>query len=645
MCFRFSTHLTGNGLERESGKVMDYEKKVNQILFEIDDLVESGLTEAAFEQYIELINGIQDNKYDIVASLKVKVYESFAFLLFNLSEYDVFFNMLIRAQDYGVLSNEAEKLISEAFIEPNVQELRSIYEANMSFLLSNNYIDTQTAVDFCDLPFWLLPNGNEYEYYLYHKHDKKIQEKITLFNFEEVQEIPVENVFSDYVLLENWSWYNTLSCLNVIRKANKKTYIVINDIAKFLSCLQGSLLSQEILSDVYIFDKIERMRRYFLGSDCYLPRNTIDLTDNEKTRESINELIYEVHQKRIKEDNRRRNRVKLSICIPSYNRGKRAYNNVLHLLNSVYDEEIEIIISNNGTQNDTKEFYDKLQDIHDTRLNYFSFQENQGFAINCCKVIELARGEFILLISDEDLVNFNHLDKVLNMLDQSMETIALVRTSSTHHNTQTSKTAQAGEEALLSYMLTSNYMSGMILNNRLLKEHKAVEYVKNNLDNSTCFWYPHMFWELLLCQYGTVKGTDLILVNEGQVEATDCEKVEIAESKVEVPYYATIEGRLEQHKGFLNIFRDLEACQKSTDLLRKMYIKLSAKTLFLVALSIRVYYKNTNENLLGLLNRAYAYCVDTNMYKENITEDHNKYLMDAGIIERHYSFNKGTLKV
>ncbi|MEC0370784.1 glycosyltransferase family 2 protein [Paenibacillus chibensis] len=621
---------------------MNKESEINQLLLKIDEMLSNGLIDDVYQEYIGLVKKLDSHEFDnLNGQLKANVLISFAFFLFGASEFEEFFTILIAAQKYdrtAGVSEDVEKFLFKAFIEPNINQFKSIYEANIDFLNSNKYLHNNHLVDFDELPFWLLPTGNLDEYYLFDKKEKLIMDKISLFKYQNLQSLPTSDAFSDFLLLEDWNWSNILTFTNPIRTNNKKTYIVVNNPEKFLSCLQGALLVDTVISNVLIFDNLNNLNTYFTNTNAFLPRNIIDLSSkNEAPQFAINEI----HKSRTSKENRKGDRPLLSICIPSYNRGNRAYNNITRLLKSYYDEEIEIIISNNGTQNETKIFYDQIQKIDDARVQYWAFEENMGYALNLCKVCEMARGEFILLISDEDILDLNVLPEIMNILSTSKDTLSIMRTSTTSQYNLSNGTAPPGKEALLNFMLSSNYMSGIIYNNSLLKKYKGIEYVKENLNNSVCFWYPHMFWELLLCQYGSIQSTNLVLINEGQAEKTECDEMEI--NDVIIPYYATIEGRLEQHKDFSKVFNDLEICNSDPELLREMYIKLCAKTLYLTAVSINVFYKKTSHSTNDLLEQSYNFCSNEDFYKINVNHDDNHYQNDFAIITQYYEQYKAII--
>ena len=243
-------------------------------------------------------------------------------------------------------------------------------------------------------------------------------------------------------------------------------------------------------------------------------------------------------------------------------------------------------------------------------------------------------------------MNLDILHKIMKMLDDGKETLAIVRTTGDGQGgTPSVRLAEAGSDALFTYSLTSNYMSGLIFNDKLLKKYDGIEYIKQNLGNKACYHYPHMFWELLLCQYGNVKGTDMILINEGKAVETKDGREEIGDGeKYIIPHYASIEGRSEQHKGFFDIFKHLEICQKNFSVLREMYIKLSTKTIFLTKLSIDEFYRKTDMNLFDIIEKAYEFCLKCleEMYNDIQQNNFSKYYKNN--LKKFYIEDKERIK-
>lgn len=613
------------------------EQRITQALEKIEDQVNTELVDEAYNSYIALIQELESAK-STPHYLLAGTYLSFAYFLFRVSEFESFFKMLIKAQDNGYSKDEIEKVLYQAFIEPNLKEFQDNYETNMAYLNRNSYLSIEHNLSFQELPFWLLPTGVQNEFYLYNKEQQLIKEKIVLYQYQQIPSVTISDAFSDFIILEEWNWNNVITVTSALKNSNKSAYIIIHQIGKFLSCLQGSLLVD--VTNILIFDNHYVLKEYLLTTNSILPYNIIDLSEDQSN--VFKNILSDIHNTRIRKEHRDGSRILLSICIPSYNRGHKAYENIIQLLQLHYNEEIEIIISNNGTQNETKPYYEKISEIEDGRLTYFAFEENQGYAINCCKVCELAKGEFILLLSDEDQIDFRVLSIIMDSLSKSRETLSIFRASTSSQSKQSNKIASMGKEATLQFMLSSNYMSGMIYSNKFLKKANGIQYIKDNINNSACFWYPHMVWEMLLCQYGHIQSTELVLIQEGQAEKTECDEVEV--ENLIVPYYASFEGRLEQHEDFTMFFSDLEIYKEDTDLRRKMYLQLCSKTCILIAISIQAFYSKTNLDLLELNKRAYQFCSNEQFYKTNVSSDRLHYKEDLKLIEKGFNFIKAKLQ-
>lgn len=93
----------------------------------------------------------------------------------------------------------------------------------------------------------------------------------------------------------------------------------------------------------------------------------------------------------------------ISICIPTYNRA----NNLDKCLNSIFtqieeDDRFQIVISNNGSQDDTDKVVEKYLQKYKRIIKYNKNSENIGAHENFLKVMDIADGEYILLHGDDD---------------------------------------------------------------------------------------------------------------------------------------------------------------------------------------------------------------------------------------------------
>jgi abequosyltransferase len=94
---------------------------------------------------------------------------------------------------------------------------------------------------------------------------------------------------------------------------------------------------------------------------------------------------------------------KLSICIPTYNRSKCLKECLDSILLSAtgYENQIEIVISDNASTDDTKVIIDRFVNTY-PNIRYFRNDRNIGPDRNLYKVAELATGEYIWIFGDDD---------------------------------------------------------------------------------------------------------------------------------------------------------------------------------------------------------------------------------------------------
>ena len=95
----------------------------------------------------------------------------------------------------------------------------------------------------------------------------------------------------------------------------------------------------------------------------------------------------------------------LSICIPNYNRGKYLNNclNSILLAKSFSSLKFEICISDNGSKDDILSIIN-LYKKKGLKINFKRNRKNLGFGSNFYKVVKMAKGEFIWLIGNDDLL-------------------------------------------------------------------------------------------------------------------------------------------------------------------------------------------------------------------------------------------------
>tara|TARA_B110000503_G_C7086637_1_gene387595 strand:- start:227 stop:1222 length:996 start_codon:yes stop_codon:yes gene_type:complete len=107
--------------------------------------------------------------------------------------------------------------------------------------------------------------------------------------------------------------------------------------------------------------------------------------------------------------------LKLSICIPTYNRAqvlKQCLDSILVSLRG--HEWIEICVSDNASLDDTVEVIESYQ--AKLPITFSSNNENIGLARNVLEVTKLAKGDFIWLVGDDDYLMPDALDRLYEIM-------------------------------------------------------------------------------------------------------------------------------------------------------------------------------------------------------------------------------------
>lgn len=112
----------------------------------------------------------------------------------------------------------------------------------------------------------------------------------------------------------------------------------------------------------------------------------------------------------------------LSIGIPTYNRASRLRVMLQAILPQVaeYADKVELVVSDNASDDDTSRIVEEARSLGPVR--YSRNESNIGIIANVIKLpTELANGEFVWVLGDDDLVYPGALTRVLNQLQAHPE--------------------------------------------------------------------------------------------------------------------------------------------------------------------------------------------------------------------------------
>jgi glycosyltransferase involved in cell wall biosynthesis len=110
----------------------------------------------------------------------------------------------------------------------------------------------------------------------------------------------------------------------------------------------------------------------------------------------------------------------VTIAIPTYNRANYLRDAIRSAVHQSY-KNIEIIISNNNSIDDTESI---LKEFNDGRIRYFKQNKNISMPDNWNFCLEQAKGDFFLLLSDDDILEESAIKHLLDLYSNENVSLA-----------------------------------------------------------------------------------------------------------------------------------------------------------------------------------------------------------------------------
>ncbi|MDE5872792.1 MAG: glycosyltransferase, partial [Lachnospiraceae bacterium] len=416
--------------------------------------------------------------------------------LFEEGRYEEAVACFIYAYESGYMQAEILQNIYNCFVIPNIQEFQDNY--NMTGVERYGIQCEDTVIDFIPVA--------EYTFYIWHKKQKKFLGMLDVADIKK----PVSKSFQSLFIEDGCNMEDIIKLLT--QKNWNHIYVLLNgEESELLSFCKLPLFFKQYLKDAVFFKSEEELKSYFNNSENYLPREIC--ADNVQY---YNALFQEMHNERISNVGGERSNIFLSICIPTWNRGRSALHVVKNILSSSYDAEIEVVVSNNGS--DKTEGYDELKEIKDSRLKYYEFDSNRGFACNFRNVLGMAGGRFAVTCSDEDLLCLDELPKYLDVLLNNMD-IRFLTTSGVGPNFRDSESCifSTGIEANI-HAINANYITGATFNIQYMRENKMFDRYDALGELPFAYWYAQCVMATIVTKGGTAGFTNVKLWQEGGID-------------------------------------------------------------------------------------------------------------------------------
>lgn len=105
---------------------------------------------------------------------------------------------------------------------------------------------------------------------------------------------------------------------------------------------------------------------------------------------------------------------KVTVCLPTYNRAVYLAQSLSSVLAQTF-QDFEVIVSDNCSVDHTGEV---VRAVADPRVRYIRNETNIGLFRNMNQCLDLARGEYVCILHDDDLYAPRFLEREIHMLDE-----------------------------------------------------------------------------------------------------------------------------------------------------------------------------------------------------------------------------------
>ncbi len=279
--------------------------------------------------------------------------------------------------------------------------------------------------------------------------------------------------------------------------------------------------------------------------------------------------------------------IKLTIAIPTYNRANRALDVANYIITNrkKYDceESVEILVSDNCSTIHQEELEQlKILSENEKNFSFYQSDSNRGYKGNIRKVIEKSKGKYCLIQSDEDTTLFPAVLLYLRYLELHPDISCMKGRTSYQYNSWMPSYGKKGLDAINLFYLIGNYVSGIIYNRDIIN-NSFIENLYNTFDNKNNIgfdYYPHLFIDAYALCNGSFASSNIMLINEGEEEDTGS----IVGN--EMFSYERPESRIAQGMGYV---KELDFLEINDENKMHLYVKIFQKTKYLLNMSKRKY--------------------------------------------------------
>lgn len=183
----------------------------------------------------------------------------------------------------------------------------------------------------------------------------------------------------------------------------------------------------------------------------------------------------------------------VSVYIPTHNRAKLLERAVMSVLNQTY-KNIEVIICNDASQDNTEVVLTKFANM-DSRVRFISNESPQGACYSRNRCINLASGEFITGLDDDDEFMPERIERFVNIVRELNKSIIC-----------SNRVFKSSQSENIGHIYTGDINIGMMssrnwVGNQIFTKTKYIKEL-HGFDESFPAWQDYDMWFRVINMYG-----------------------------------------------------------------------------------------------------------------------------------------------
>lgn len=192
--------------------------------------------------------------------------------------------------------------------------------------------------------------------------------------------------------------------------------------------------------------------------------------------------------------------MKISICIPQYNRIKFLLYNLQEIEKQTYSN-LEIVISDDCSSDNTTESISQLKSTYKYPITYFRHSTNQGYDKNLRTSIELAQGDYVFILGNDDTINPDYdiaclVEFIVQNNYPDVGFTSFINAATNEVEARVSKTAVIGKGPKVAF---SNYSRFSFVGGIIFKRTTYMKFNTSKFDGSV---YTQMYHSSLIVSSG-----------------------------------------------------------------------------------------------------------------------------------------------